>query len=271
MLQVKYDKMTAEEEVAIFKLLADEGISDKDKIKAQHEIVERNLYLVRFAVSKFYKAIPDKQDIFQEGSRGLYPALEKFKPEMGNRFSTYALWWIRQSINQSLSNTSRTVRAPAYVIDAVSKINKKKEELSRINGKPPSDEEVAEALELDINKYHKYINALEAVSSLDHKIGEDSTMIDVIENTNAPNPETLQITQDLNAKLSDVLIRTLLPREEYIIRARMGLGFAEEMTLEEIGNTMNLTKERVRQIEKTAFQKLESSKLLKAFKNANYD
>ena len=265
------NKIAVTEQEIMLKLGVNNIPTKKEARKTEAILMEKNLYLVNMIASKRYKNIPGhtQEDIRQEGAIGIIEAIKRFDLTSNWRLSTYAVWWIRQKINTSLDNTSRAIRAPVYVINAISKINKARSEFFDNNNRLPTDLELSTITEIPEGKIVEYETTTQAMTSLDFQIGEDSTLADVIEDVYARNPEEAQIVNDLTSKLSDTLIRILTPREEHIVRLRLGLGTVEEHTLEQIGKKLSLTKERVRQIERDAMHKLKKSSVMLAFKDKN--
>ncbi len=241
--------------------------------RARDKLVLANEYLVGFALNKWYRRIPNTlyEDMKQEGLIGVGKAIDKFDLEVGVRFATYATWWIRQSINQYLAETGRTVRAPAYVIGAAAKIAKAKANFEGEFGRLPTDKELSKLTEIPIKKLAVFQLAMQATASLEFAVGEDTTLGELTKDENSEDPADAYLRKNITSKLSIVLSQILLPREEFIIRSRFGLAMVEGMqTLEQIGERLHLTKERVRQIEKKAMGKLTNSGVLKTFVEENY-
>lgn len=239
--------------------------------RARDELIMANEALVGFVLGKWYRRIPFylQDDMRQEGMIGVGKAIDKFDLSVGVRFATYATWWIRQSINQYLADTGRTVRAPAYVIGAAAKLTKAKAEFEGEHGRLPTDKELADITEIPIEKMATFELAMQHTASLEFSVGEDTQLGELLADDNCEDPADTYLRKNLTNKLSMVLSQILLPREEFIIRSRFGLAMNGMQTLENIGIRLDLTKERVRQIEMKAMGKLRESGILKTFVEQN--
>lgn len=236
-------------------------ISYDRMMAAKNKLIQANLRLV-VSVGKRYlnRGLPFS-DILQEGNLGLMKAVDKYDYRRGYRFSTYATWWIQQSIIRAVAEGSRTVRIPLYVSEAVSKINKVSSKLEQKYGREPTLEEIAEASDNTVENVHLYFNVIKLPYSLEMPIGEEDEghLGEVIPDENVVSP--LDTVQRLNLKhLVQNVLDTIPEREKIIIKMRFGIDSERVYTLEEIGKLMGLTRERIRQIELDALRKMKSAK-----------
>ena len=247
----QYPLLSIEEEKELVTRI---GRGDK---AAKDKLIESNLRLAVSIAKKYQGNGLTLMDLIQEANIGLLVAIEKFEPERGFRFSTYASWWIKQTISRALDNKSKLIRLPAYVVEGVNKMKSVERALTITLGREPTLEEVAEEMGIEPAKVKKLRDSSKEVSSLDVAVGEDdeATMGELIADTSSLTPEESMEIQN-KADILNNILNTLDGREGEVIKYRYGLMDGEARTLEEIGQIFGLTKERIRQIEAKALRKL---------------
>ena len=255
--------LTPEEEVELAERMA------KGDPAARKRLSEANLRLVVSIAKRYVGRGMQFLDLIQEGNLGLIKAVEKFDHTKGFKFSTYATWWIRQAITRAIADQARTIRIPVHMVETINKVKKVSSQLLHKNGHDPSAEEIAEELDMPIDKVREIMRVAQEPVSLETPIGEeeDSHLGDFIEDSDAPAPADAASHTLLKEQLEDVL-STLTPREKKVLELRFGLEDGRSRTLEEVGKEFNVTRERIRQIEAKALRKLRHpsrSKKLKDF------
>jgi len=258
----KIPLLTSEEEFELAQKVIHGSAAEQKR--AKDKMAESNMRLVVSIAKRYSGRGLDFLDLIQEGNTGLLRAVEKFDPDKGFKFSTYATWWIRQAITRAIADQARTIRIPVHMVETINKVLRTQRRLTQELNREPGVEEVAKEMDMEVDKIEYVMKIKQDIASLDASVGregedEESSLGDFIEDEEKVSPEDSAATQLLKEQLAKIL-KTLSEREQKIIKMRFGIGGGKSHTLEEVGAEFSVTRERIRQIEAKALSKLRKNK-----------